>query len=116
MCTLKAPIITLVYALCKVQDVEKKGKESEARARSFVVQGIKERRMAVSLLIAAKECFRQKEMKAKGEGEPPDGMEASLKAETLRVLERQEKFLNGFDAGDPVEIAPGHTVTFRKTR
>ena len=51
-----------VYTLCRVQDAEKKCQEFEARARSFLVQGIKERQRAVRLLIAARECLRQKEI------------------------------------------------------
>ena len=107
-------IIAPVYALCRVQDAERKCQEFEARAHSFLVRGIKERRVAVTLLVAARECLRQKETKAEQEGESFDEMEARLKVETLKVLERQERFLNDLDAGDPVEIAPGHSL--RKSR
>jgi len=79
-----------------------------------LVQGIKERKRAVRLLIAARECLRQKEIEAEKEGEPFNEREARLKVETLKVLERQEKFLNDLDAGEPVEIAPGHRL--RKSR
>lgn len=63
------------------------------------------------ILIAARECLRQKE--AETNGEPFNEKEARLKAETLEVLERQEKFLNDLDAGEPVEIAPGHRLRKR---
>ena len=82
--------------------------------RSFLDQGIKERRKAADLLITAKLFLQKKEMEAKRKGEPFGVTEASLKAETLKILERQEKFLNDFDAGEPVEIAPGHSL--RKPR
>lgn len=95
--------VTPVYVLCKAKDAEKKCQEFEARARGFLVRGIAERRKAVMIMMAVKECLRQKEEK----GEPFDEKEARLKAETLAVLERQEKFLNDLDSGEPVEIAPG---------
>ena len=82
--------------------------------RTFLDQGIKERRKAANLLITAKLFLLQKEAEAKRKGEPFGTTEASLKAETLKILERQEKFLNDFDAGEPVEIAPGHSL--RKPR
>jgi len=94
--------------------VETKRREFEARTRSFLGQGIKERRVAAKLLIAAKACLQEKEAEAKQKGEPFGVTEAFLKAETLRVLKRQEKFLNDFDAGEPVEIAPGYSL--RKPR
>jgi hypothetical protein len=99
-----------------MQEAKKKCQEFEARGYSFLVQGIRERRRATILLIAAKECLRQKEAKAEQEGEPLKEIEAKLKAETLKVLERQEKFLNNLDSGDPVEVAPGHSFRFRKSR
>ena len=107
-------VITPVYTLCKIQDADRKCREFEARGRIFLVQGIKERRTAVKLLLAARECLRQKEAEAEKKGELFGETEARLKAETLKVLERQEKFLNDLDAGDPVEIAPGHSL--RKSR
>ena len=61
------------------------------------------------ILIAARDCLRKKEE----EGEPFDKKEARLKAETLAVLERQAKFLDDFDGGEPVEIAPGHRLRKR---
>ena len=100
--------------LCKVRDAEKKYQEFEARTYGFLIQGIDERRRAVRILIAARECLRQKEREAEQEGEPFDEKDARLKVETLRVLERQEKFLNDFDAGEPVEISPG--LRLRKPR
>lgn len=108
-CTFRL-VITLVYVLCKAKDAEKKCQEFEARAHNFLVRGINERRRAVKILIAAKECLRQKEAKAEEEDEPFDEKEARLKAETLEVLERQVKFLNDLDAGEPVEVAPGHRL------
>jgi len=112
--TLKFSSSAPVYVLCKIQDAEKECQEFEARARVFLVQGINERRRAVKLLIAARECLRQKETKVEQEGEPFDEKEARLKVETLKVLERQEKFLHDLDAGEPVEVAPGHVL--RKSR
>jgi len=58
----------------------------------------------------ARDFLRWKETEAKQKGESFGVTEAWLKAETLKVLERHEKFLNGFDAGEPVEIAPGHSL------
>lgn len=107
------PVTAPVYLLCKVKDAEKKCQEFEARAHSFLVRGVIERRRAVNILIAARECLLQKEAKAEEEGEPFDEKEARLKAETLKVLERQEKFLNRLDAGEPIEIAPGHSLRKR---
>lgn len=100
--------------LCRLQDAEKRYKESEARARGFLVKGIEERRKAARLLIAARECLRQKEKEVDQENESFDEKDVRLRAETLKVLERQEKFLNDLDAGDPVEISPGHRL--RKPR
>jgi len=100
-----------IYVLCRAKDAERKCQELEARAHSFLVRGINERRRAMRILIAARECLRQKEVEA--DGEPFDEKEARLKAETLEVLERQEKFLNDLDAGEPVEIAPGHRLRKR---
>jgi hypothetical protein len=99
--------------LCKAKDAEKKCQEVEARAHSFLVRGIIERRRAVKILIAARECLRQKEVEAEEEGETFDEKEARLKAETLEVLERHEKFLNDLDGGEPVEIAPGYRLRKR---
>lgn len=99
--------------LCKAKDAEKKCQEFEAHARNFLVRGINERRRAVKILIAARECLRQKEAKGEEEGESFGMREARLKAETLEVLKRQEKFLNDLDAGEPVEIAPGHRLRKR---
>lgn len=107
-------VVTLVYVLCKAKDVEKRCQEFEARAHSFLVQGINERRKAVNVLIVTREYLRQKEAEAEKKGELFGETEARLKAETLKVLERQEKFLNDLDAGDPIEIAPGHSL--RKSR
>ena len=100
--------------LCRVQDSEKKYHEFEARARGFLIRGIEERRKAVKILIAARECLRQKEKEAEQDGESFNEEDARLKAETLKVLERQEKFLNDLDAGEPVEVSPGHRL--RKPR
>lgn len=100
--------------LCRVQDAEKRYQEFEARARGFLIQGIEERRKAVRILIAARERLRQKEADAEQEGESLDEMDARLKVETLKVLERQEKFLNDLDTGEPVEISPGYRL--RKSR
>ena len=96
--------------LCEVKGAEKKCQEFEARARGFLAQGIKERQRAVKILILARESLLQREKKAEEDGEAFGKMEARLKEETLRVLERQEKFLNDFATGEPVEIAPGHRV------
>ena len=82
--------------------------------RGFIAQGVSDRKTAAKLLIAAKECLQQKEMEAKQEGGSLDEKEAFLKVETLKVLERQERFLKDLDAGKPVEIAPGRGI--RKPR
>jgi len=111
---IQTPVITPVYMLCRVQDSEGRCREFEARARGFLLKGIEERRKAVKILIAARESLRQKEKEAEQDGEPFDEKDARLKAETLKVLERQEKFLNNLDAGEPVEVSPGHR--FRKPR
>lgn len=66
------------------------------------------------ILIAARVFLQQKEKEAEQEGKSFNEREARLKAETLKVLERQEKFLNDLDAGEPVEISPGYGL--RKTR
>jgi len=79
-----------------------------------LVRGIEERRKAVKILIAAREYLRQKEKEAEEGGGSFDEKGARLKAETLKVLERQEKFLNDLDGGEPVEISPGHRL--RKPR
>ena len=79
-----------------------------------MVKGIEERRKAARLLIAARECLRQKEKEVEQEGESFDEKDVRLRAETLKVLERQEKFLNDFDGGEPVELSPGHRL--RKSR
>lgn len=93
---------------CKAKDTERKCKEFQARAHGFLIQGINERRKAVMLLIAAKEGLRRMEAKANEKDESFDKREALLKAETLKALERQEKLLNDFDAGKPIEIAPSY--------
>ena len=100
--------------LCRVQDAQKEFRGFEARARGFLIQGIEERRKAVKILIAARECLRQKEVNAEQEGESFDEKDVRLKAETLKALERQEKFLNDLDAGETVEISPGYRL--RKSR
>ena len=100
--------------LCRIQDSEKRYQEFEARARGFLVRGIEERRKAVKILIAARECLQKKEKEVEQDGEPFDEKDARLKAETLKILERQEKFLNDLDAGEPVEVSPGHRL--RKPR
>jgi len=69
-----------------------------------------ERKKAVRLLIEAKVCLLQKEAEAKQKGEAFGKKEASLKAETLRMLERQEMFLDDFYVGEPVDIAPSHSA------
>lgn len=79
-----------------------------------MVKGIEERRKAARLLIAARECLRQKEKEVEQEGESFDEKDVRLRAETLKVLERQERFLNDFDAGEPVELSPSHGL--RKPR
>ena len=107
---IQTPRITPVYTLCKIRDAEKKCQEFEARARSFLLEGIREKRAAVNILIAVKVFLLQKEKEAEKEGRHFGETEAMLKAETLKVLERQERFLNDLDAGDPVEIAPGHSL------
>jgi len=66
--------------------------------------------MAADLLVITRKIILQKEMEARQRGVSFGVKEAWLKAETLKLLERQEKFLNDFDAGDPVEIAPGHNL------
>ena len=98
----------------KAKDTEKKCKEFQARAHGFLAQGISERRKAVMLLIAAREGLRRMEAKANEKSEPFDKREALLKAETLKVLERQEKFLNDFDAGKPLEIASDYITRRRR--
>ena len=66
-------------------------------------------------MFETKACLLKREREAKEEGKSFDkGLEARLKMETLKVLERQEKFLNDFEAGEPVEIAPGYSL--RKSR
>jgi hypothetical protein len=66
------------------------------------------------ILTAAKNCLQKKEREAEEAGEAFGKKEAMLKEETLKVLERQEKFLNDFDCGEGVEVAPGHRI--RKPR
>ena len=87
----------------------KKHQEFEIRVHSFLAQAIKEKKMAAGLLNAAKACLQEKERKAKQEGESFGKREALLKAETLRLLERHEKFLSGLD-DKGVEVAPSHSV------
>ena len=94
--------------LCRANDAERKCQEIQARARNFLVRGINERRRAVRILTAARECLQKKEAEAEEGGEPFDEKDARLKAETMEVLKRQERFLNDLDIGEPVEIASGH--------
>ena len=100
------PTITPVYVVCKTQDTEKTSEELYRRAHEFLMQGIEERRRAVKILAVTKACLLQKEREAEEKGELFDKKEALLKAETLKILERQEKFLNDLDSGEPVEISP----------
>ena len=65
------------------------------------------------ILAATKICLQKQEREGEEVGETFGEREAILK-ETLKVLERQEKFLNGFDRGEAVEVAPGHRI--RKAR
>jgi hypothetical protein len=99
--------VTPVYGFCETQRAEKRCKELQARAHKLLEKAIDERRNAAKILVAAKECLQQKEREAEEGGEPFDEKEARLKVETLRLLERQEKFLDDLESGEPVEISPG---------
>ncbi|KAF9653950.1 hypothetical protein BDM02DRAFT_3125384 [Thelephora ganbajun] len=96
------------------RDAERKSQKIEVRMHNLLIEGITERRRAVEILIAKRECLQQKEIEVEGEGEPFCEKLTRLKVETLKVLGRQKKILNGLDAGEPIEIFTGHEL--RKPR